>query len=926
MSEIKGVKVAGKVYSLNDEIVRAALEGLREQLGNGSFIVGLASAVKTGAITLEMLDENLKLSASVVDDLKTDDALKPLSANQGKVLKELIDIINGTGEGSTDKKITDAIANLVDKAPENLDTLKELAYWIENHGTEVAEMLAAINANANNLAETKKDIANQLIVTPAANSVGVTGCNEQSMRINFSADIPAATTEKAGVMIAEDKKALDILRTDLDTLSAENSFTYIAETKDTIIDIHTFFRNVKIEYTEGYNATIDWSSIALSLLRKGYTEGKAEIRWSAVINGKREYLFGLSALIDLSDINNDGYTHIEQENTIYGAKITYDVDLQNPKFPINANAFALETEPTMVVSSNCIFKTVESYFRKSYNDDFVNGYYSKITASILNSSGKAPIDLTAASGVSCVEIDVVEGETYYIKAAGTAAVVAWAVIDSERNVLQHSGFVLSFVGELLIPKGASHLIVNNISNGLPALVKVISPIDDFSALYKRAAENSIDASQAKNIAEEANGKAVEARVAVDELKKTFVKSYDELFVENSGYYIKLNEAAVTNNNIPFTPFEYGGAGYAIIDVAEGEKYRLTCKGSVYVASWVIIDQYNRVLEHSGFSADAVVAFEKVMPKGATRLIVNNLPNANTPSVVLAFKINDDIKHLYEKCSELSRWTDTFNVLNGKKILCLGDSITELKGYYDGGLRYSDYIAKKTGAIVYNGGFGGAHMEQRTELTLNPTNEHNARAALDLPAIATALTTGEWNYQDAAVSFLASIGDDNSVIIEELKSVNLQDIDVVTIFIGTNDKDATIGEIGDTTAVANSLGGFYTAISKLLAANPNISIYYFSPIVRYFGKLNEAWDEALWCDNYTGAKGIAFPDIVDKFIEGARYWKIPVCDMYNTMGVNQFNIKAIMDKTNGDGTHPTRGFKMIANKMISFIMANNNLNV
>ena len=82
MSEIKGVQVAGKVYSLNDEVVRERLENLKSQLGNGVFIVGLANAVKAGAITLDMLDENLKLSASVVDDLETANALKPLSARR----------------------------------------------------------------------------------------------------------------------------------------------------------------------------------------------------------------------------------------------------------------------------------------------------------------------------------------------------------------------------------------------------------------------------------------------------------------------------------------------------------------------------------------------------------------------------------------------------------------------------------------------------------------------------------------------------------------------------------------------------------------------------------------------------------------------------------------------------------------------------
>jgi hypothetical protein len=80
----------------------------------------------------------------------------------------------------------------------------------KNRATEAERMLRdAINTNANNLAETEKNIANQLFATPAADKVTITGRNKQSMRLNFEADIPAATTETAGVMTAEDKKMVN---------------------------------------------------------------------------------------------------------------------------------------------------------------------------------------------------------------------------------------------------------------------------------------------------------------------------------------------------------------------------------------------------------------------------------------------------------------------------------------------------------------------------------------------------------------------------------------------------------------------------------------------------------------------------------------------------------------------------------------------
>lgn len=76
----------------------------------------------------------------------------------------------------------------------------------DNKGNIVRVSPYTINQQANaDLTETNKNIANQLLATPAADKVTITGRNEQSMRINFEVDIPAATTEKAGVMSAEDK-------------------------------------------------------------------------------------------------------------------------------------------------------------------------------------------------------------------------------------------------------------------------------------------------------------------------------------------------------------------------------------------------------------------------------------------------------------------------------------------------------------------------------------------------------------------------------------------------------------------------------------------------------------------------------------------------------------------------------------------------
>ena len=57
-----------------------------------------------------------------------------------KTNTEAIATLNGTGEGSVDKKVADAIAEVVANAPENLDTLKEIADYISSNPEGVAEL------------------------------------------------------------------------------------------------------------------------------------------------------------------------------------------------------------------------------------------------------------------------------------------------------------------------------------------------------------------------------------------------------------------------------------------------------------------------------------------------------------------------------------------------------------------------------------------------------------------------------------------------------------------------------------------------------------------------------------------------------------------------------------------------------------------
>lgn len=88
-----------KIESNSESInaIKVNINELSTALAEGDFMVAisnLANAVKNGSIKLESLDGSLRLSNTVVDNLDTENTLMPLSANQGVVLKTLIDALS----------------------------------------------------------------------------------------------------------------------------------------------------------------------------------------------------------------------------------------------------------------------------------------------------------------------------------------------------------------------------------------------------------------------------------------------------------------------------------------------------------------------------------------------------------------------------------------------------------------------------------------------------------------------------------------------------------------------------------------------------------------------------------------------------------------------------------------------------------------
>ncbi|MCM1334374.1 MAG: nitrogen permease regulator 3 [Bacteroides sp.] len=95
----------------------------------------------TKYVTLENLGLNNELMRKYSD--ANDETIKALI----DAVSAQIDVLNGDGEGSVNKTVTDEIAKIVADAPDSLNTLKELSDWITTHTSDAAAMNTAIAEN-----------------------------------------------------------------------------------------------------------------------------------------------------------------------------------------------------------------------------------------------------------------------------------------------------------------------------------------------------------------------------------------------------------------------------------------------------------------------------------------------------------------------------------------------------------------------------------------------------------------------------------------------------------------------------------------------------------------------------------------------------------------------------------------------------------
>ena len=172
--------------------INKSLNGYYFKIINDKLYICKDSGSGTTSLPLSITDDNehvaLKVDGTsitidgngVVHGATVDDAFSLTSENaiQNKVVKAKFDevdgkinanettisshttalaTLNGEGEGSVKKTVTDEIAKVVADAPESLDTLKEVSDWISSHESDASAMNSAIQTNKSDIATLQTD-------------------------------------------------------------------------------------------------------------------------------------------------------------------------------------------------------------------------------------------------------------------------------------------------------------------------------------------------------------------------------------------------------------------------------------------------------------------------------------------------------------------------------------------------------------------------------------------------------------------------------------------------------------------------------------------------------------------------------------------------------------------------------------------------
>jgi len=153
-------EIEGLTAYISGEIQNSDTQYKLEQDDADGHILKLYSKSLSGSWTLIT-------TITTADTVYDDTALaQRVSANEADIT-----VLNGTGDGSVAKQVSDAVAAVVANAPGDFDTLKEIADWITNHADSAAAMNSQIQTNVADISALALLVGDVAVATRITNAI-----------------------------------------------------------------------------------------------------------------------------------------------------------------------------------------------------------------------------------------------------------------------------------------------------------------------------------------------------------------------------------------------------------------------------------------------------------------------------------------------------------------------------------------------------------------------------------------------------------------------------------------------------------------------------------------------------------------------------------------------------------------------------------
>ena len=122
----------------------------------------------------------------------------------------------------------------------------------------------------------------------------------------------------------------------------------------------------------------------------------------------------------------------------------------------------------------------------------------------------------------------------------------------------------------------------------------------------------------------------------------------------------------------------------------------------------------------------------------------------------------------------------------------------------------------------------------------------------------------------------------------------------------------IGEEPDSLSTSQYKGAMRHSIETILAAYPKIRIVLLTPIYRFWTE-----DGIIINSDSKENSGRKLTDYVKAVLDIAEEYKLPVFNLYNTLGINKINCKTFL----ADGVHPSEnGLERIGSSIAQRLLA------